>query len=154
MIVCGVPGSGKTWVCEQLTQKFKYIPHDHYIGRIGEPGRFGSADRPPSEKPFLDALEKAAMEGDQPVLTECPFAERELVTQLLRRGLSVDSVFIVEPVEIVRERYHKRSGKDISKSTETRCKTIVNRAVEWNKRYGRCESVLKYLQDLQLEPAP
>ncbi len=29
-LVCGVPGSGKTWVCKQLTDKFQYVAHDDY----------------------------------------------------------------------------------------------------------------------------
>lgn len=54
-LICGVPGSGKTWVCEHLKDKFNYIPHDEYL------------------KDHARVICEAAKVVKRSIITECPF---------------------------------------------------------------------------------
>ncbi len=132
MVVCGAPGSGKTWVCKQLIDKFEYVPHDKYI------------KVPRSE--FIDDLLTASTRG--PVVTECPFGETDLIAQVAAAGAMVDSVFIVEPVDTVAQRYRSREGKEPMKSILSRASNIEARAREWGKPFGTSEQVLEYLKNI------
>jgi len=130
IMVCGVPGSGKSWVCEQLKDKFTYVSHDDYIG-----------------KSLVDATIAATADG-KTVLIDCPFAERVLRDELIKRGVTVKPYFIVEPLTVVEARYLKRDGKALPKASATRASTIVNRAVEWGSPYGKSDVILKALRSL------
>ena len=57
-LICGVSGSGKTWVCKQLTNKYNYVPHDLNFANI------------------YQAISIAAQKSKNPIITECPFGER------------------------------------------------------------------------------
>ena len=41
-LVVGVPASGKSWVCEQLKDKFEYVHHDGFI-YLKQPGAYLNA---------------------------------------------------------------------------------------------------------------
>ena len=129
-LVCGVPGSGKTWVCEQLKDEFNYVPHDHHIGTIGHYiGRFGP-------------------ESKKPILTECPFAERIARDELERGGFTVIPIFVVEDVEVVKTRYLTQRSRESPKASVTRATTIINRADEWQAFRGTSQEVLEHLRDI------
>ncbi len=125
-LICGVPGSGKTWVCEQLKDKYEYVPHDLYMHNL--------------HHILLDRSETAK----KPMITECPFAEREFKQKLELRGLSVIPYFIVEPQEVVKTRYESR-GKPLPKNIWTRALTIRDRAIEWNCPHGTSLEILDKL---------
>lgn len=148
-MVCGVPGSGKTWVCEQLTEKFTYLKHDDYMNaaklRLVEQSPLGRATV--LEKDFVAAIIQAATK-DKPVLIDCPFAERELRKRIESIGLKVVPWFIVESTALVQERYKRRTGRDLPQNSVTRSATIVNRANEWKALHGKAEIVLKALQSV------
>lgn len=129
VIVCGVPGSGKTWACLQLRDKFYYLPHDEY------------------QKNLAEAVAKTAALCDQPVITECPFGERILKEKLETMGHKVTPYFIVEHPSVVKVRYEKRENRPVSQATLTRATTIMNRAKEWNAFFGTSQEVLKRLRD-------
>jgi gluconate kinase len=133
-VLCGVPGSGKTWVCSQLTDKFRFVAHDD------------------DYKSHPDRVIKAALENsgteNRPVLTDCPFAERELRDKLEGAGFRVVPIFIVEPPEVVSGRYLKRTGKPLPQNSLTRAVSILNRAKEWKARHGTSIEIRDYLQNL------
>ena len=136
-MVCGVPGSGKSWVCEQLTERFAYIKHDDYIGQKPH-----LATAPNN---FVAAIIAAATK-DKPVLIDCPFAERELRAKIEAVGLKVKPWFIVEPTEVVKSRYFSRTGRDLPQASVTRSVSIVNRANEWQAPHGPAVAVLEALK--------
>lgn len=140
-LLCGVPGSGKTWVANQLTDHFLYIAHDDYIGRI-EGGR---------KIPARDVVQAAvdyhdAQPNGRVFLLDCPFGERILKEKLEAQGFDVRPVFIVELPAVIAERYHKREGKPISKNNLTRAVSIKERAEEWKAPFGTSSEILAFLR--------
>ncbi len=129
-MVCGVPGSGKTWVCSQLLDKFEYISHDLYL------------------KDLVSEIGSRSLRSLKPILIDCPFGERKLKESLEEVQLEVIPLFIVENPETVKLRYETREGKPFSKSNYTRCSTISDRAKEWNAIQGTSEFILSYLNTL------
>lgn len=127
-MVCGVPGSGKTWVCTQLTGKFHYIPNDSFIGR--------------------DMATVINRSSTGTALTDCPFGERELKHKLERMGWIVKPYFIVEPASVVSTRYLKREGRPASQAILTRAETIKNKVQEWGAPSGTSEQILKMLKEV------
>ena len=129
-LVCGVSGSGKTWVCKQVTDKFNYIPHDEtYNDSIG-------------------AICGAATADKRPIITECPFAERLFKEKLEAAGFKVIPVFVVETPDVVADRHMKREGRPASKSALSRALTIQTRAEEWRAPFGPSHVVLDYLKSV------
>jgi gluconate kinase len=131
-LVCGVPGAGKSWVCNQLTEKFTYVPNDDYIG--GD---------------HLKEVYRAARASEKPVLVDCPFAERTVRDNLINNGVDVIPVFIVESPQTVKRRYESREGKPVSQSTLTRAMSIAQRAIQWRAFQGTSEKVLEHLKGVQ-----
>lgn len=132
-LVVGVPGSGKSWVCEQLTQRFEYVKHDEHINSGA-----------------LVPMTITAALGDKPVLLDCPFGERLLRGSLEAAGLKVEPFFIVEPTEVVQARYMAQRGKELPKASVTRSVTIQNRAIEWGARHGTADEVLRMLSEIPI----
>jgi hypothetical protein len=133
-LVVGVPGCGKSWVCNQLKEHFNYVPHDqHYNGHPR-------------------AIMEAAKTSKKHVLADCPFAERPLRDQLAKEHIEVIPVFIVEAPEVVKVRYESRAkplpGRAIPKGFMTRAKSIGARADEWKAFKGTSDEVLRHLLEL------
>lgn len=133
-LVVGTPGSGKSWVCNQLKNKFTYIEHDSYAK--AEPGAY-----------VRDAAEMASI-IDRPVLIETPFSVSQILEPLVAKGYIVYPVFIIETEEITSERYKAREGKEIPKGHLTRIKTYMERVKLYQAFSGTSEEVLKYLQNV------
>jgi uridine kinase len=129
-LIAGSPGSGKSWVCEQLTKAYKYIPHDDFIGK---------------EKEYHEALRISAKTGDVPVLTETPFSVSTIKDMLEKRGIPCVPLFIVEPVDVISKRYQQRKGEEIPKGHLTRQNTYLTRAKEWRCFVGTSSEVLQRL---------
>lgn len=127
-LICGVSGSGKTWVCNQLKEKFHYIPHDEHYNN------------------FTKVILNAALSADKDIITECPFGERIVRQDLEKYNIRVIPHFIVEPPELVAKRYQDRENKPIQKAAFTRASSILQRAQEWNAPYGKSEQILEMLQ--------
>ncbi len=127
-LLCGVPGSGKSWVIAQLGDKFHYVSHDAI--------------------PTRDKLVRhcyAAACGPRPVVVDCPFAERILREELEAYGMQVVPVFIVEAPSVIASRYAQREGKPATKATLTRALTIIDRANEWGAKYGTAIEIFRHL---------
>lgn len=131
-LICGVSGSGKSWICRQLTEKFEYIPHDEHFTNHAR------------------VIIETALIAKRPVITESPFGERVLREQIEKRGIPVIPYFVIEAPEVVRIRYYARERKALPKAAETRATTIRNRAREWNAPAGKSAEVLEMLKELKL----
>lgn len=130
-LICGVPGSGKSWVCEQLKDKFEYVSNDAHIGEN-----------------FEKAIFHAAKTAEKPILADCPFGERVLRDHLLGERLNVVPVFIVESPDVVSKRYFQREHHSPGQNVLTRCASIGARAAEWKAFRGTSEQVLEHLRSL------
>jgi gluconate kinase len=131
-LICGVPASGKSWVCRQLMDKFAYVPHDQYYNS------------------HVSIVSMTANLSGKPVITECPFAERETKEALEKNGIKVIPLFVIESPEVINARYQKRENKPLPKNTLTRASTILNRAVEWKAIHGTSQQILTKLKELPL----
>jgi gluconate kinase len=153
-LICGVQGSGKTWVCQQLREQseaYYYIPHDQcWYHKDTSPEEMPTAGwgPPGSISTHFPTLVGEADESDVPIITEVPFGERNLRDQLTSTGFRVTCIFVVEPVEVLKERYSKREGKPLSQSAITRSLTLEQRARDWDCFYGTSEEVLSHLLDI------
>lgn len=132
-LVCGVSGSGKTWVCEQVADKFHYVPHDMYPLSLA-----------------TECAYRADLYRDKAIITECPFAERVLRDTFIQRQFIVHPYFVIEAPNTCAERYLKREGKPIQKAALTRASTIVDRAIEWGAPYGTAEEILEMLRAVKV----
>ena len=130
-LLVGVPGSGKSWVCNQLKDKFEYLAHDDYIGM-----------------PYAKHASASARTGTKPVLIETPFSISQLKNPLEVSGNKVIPVFIIESEDVLKDRYYKRDKKLIPTGHLTRMKTYAERAKEWNAFMGTSQEVLEYLKSV------
>lgn len=122
-LVCGVSGSGKTWVCEQLTELYNWVPQANHFNN------------------HVKVLVNTARTSDKPVLTECPFAESFVRDSLENAGVTVYPYFVIEETKVVQERYLAREGKPLPKNAETRNTSIKERARDWKAPYGPSSSI-------------
>jgi len=135
-LVVGVPGSGKSWVCEQLNTECLYISHDLFsVGR--EAGTY-----------LNEVLRCASETNDKPLLIETPFSVSKLRDPLMNAGYVVVPVFIVETLETLTSRYEKREGKPLPKGNLTRMNTYAERAKELGAFSGTSLEVLDHLKGL------
>lgn len=129
-LICGVSGSGKTWVCKQLQDKFKYVPHDEHYTNI------------------YATVAHAAFSQPKPIITECPFGERIVRENLKDMGFDVVPVFVAEDPNLIAMRYFQRERKPIRKEAYTRASKIIERANDWGAYYGTSQQVLDHLKVL------
>lgn len=130
-LICGVPGSGKTWVCNQLTDKFTYIANDDFIG----------------SDPIKEAY-RASRSSEKPVLFDCPFGERLVRDNLINKGCQVIPVFVIEDPQTTKKRYESREGKPFPSQHLTRSMSIGARAEQWRAKSGTSEEILQYLRGI------
>lgn len=133
-LVVAVPGSGKSWVCDQLTDLFHYVHHDGYIGHIKHP------------EAYVDAILEATETAKKPLLTEAPFSISKIKDPLEAAGHKVKPVFIIEDPAVLSARYLKREKKPIPKGHLTRMGTYAARAKAWKAFTGTSQEVLDYLK--------
>lgn len=143
-ILAASPGSGKSWVAEQLKHKFHYVPHDKH----------GQGSFPD----YVRIIASEAQKSDKPVICDTPFSLSQVMGPLQERGFKVHPVFIIESPELTKERYEKREHirakeqnrywKPIPPGHLTRIRTFLERAKALNAPYGTSEQILKYLQEV------
>lgn len=150
-LIVGVPGSGKTWVCKQVTDKFHYVAHDRCWRH---PTLFPDKNDPDPKFPsgakstHVETIVYESRLTDKPIITECPFNEREISSEMQRKGLVVIPIFIVETPLTIKRRYEQRDGKPIPEHFMTRANSIKGRAIEWRARFGTSEQVVTLLREL------
>lgn len=135
-LVVGVPSSGKSWVCEQLREKFEYVRHDDH-----------------QDGGYVDAI--LADRGEKPVLCETPFSISQIMEPLLAAGRKVIPVFVIEEPQVLIDRYQRRqeekgtppeNQKPIPSGHLTRQKTYADRARAHSAFAGTSAQVLEHLR--------
>jgi len=151
-LVIGVPGSGKSWVCRQLTDTFHYVPHDKawtHPTQKPVPAAEADAEWPKGAKSnHLEVLLRAAKTATKPVITEVPFGERRLRDQLSAAGVKVHPVFVVTDPDTVARRFLHREGKRPQPGTMKRAADMQARAKDWHAFAGTSQEVLDHLNGL------
>lgn len=133
-LLVGVPASGKSWVSDQLKDKYEVIEHDLY--------RLKPA--------YISALLSAASKGsNKPILANTPFGMSEIQASLVANGHKVNPVFILESPDTLQTRYKARAGQDIPKGHLTRQETYRQRADETKAFKGTSQDVLNHLQTIK-----
>jgi gluconate kinase len=132
-LLVGVPGSGKSWVADQVGEKFEYVRNDDFMKQKGG---------------YLTALIDRAQSAIKPILCEAPFSISELKDPLERAGHKVIPVFIIENPWVVAERYAKRENKLIPRGHLTRMETYRQRAEQWDSFKGTSSEVLEHLKSI------
>lgn len=128
-LLCGVPGSGKTWVGTQLS-KFNWVPHDdHDVSK------------------YHTELIRAAKTSTKPVLAEAPFRISTLIKQLEGAGLKVKTYYITAPEKVIRDRYQKRSKKPFPKQHSTNLRRYDSKQWDVRGTSGQIFDELKKVQD-------
>lgn len=135
-MVVGCPGAGKSWVCEQLTDKFKYVHHDGFIYLKTGP------------KAYVDAILEAAEDekNKKPILIEAPFSISQTKDPLEAKGYPVECVYIIEDHRVIADRYKKRDSKEIPRGHLTRQNTYLQRAKNSKAFTGTSDEVLEHLK--------
>lgn len=134
-VLVGVPGVGKSWVAEQLKDRFAYISHDEYIG--GD---------------YLKAITHAARTASHPVLCETPFSLSLIAVCLSDLGLTMVPVYIVgeeSRLKLVWE--HRGTLPSARQGHLTRQKTYITRAAQTGAYVGTSTQVVEYLKHLKLD---
>lgn len=133
-LVVGCPGSGKSWVCEQLTDRYHYVPHDQFVAT--------------SHGAYLGAIIRHSRTATRRLLIETPFSVSKIMEPLHGMGISVLPVFIQEHPEVIRQRYWAREGRDIPPGHLTRQETYRQRAEALGAFQGTSSQVLAHLRKL------
>lgn len=138
--LCGVPGSGKSWVAShpEIQDKYFYIHHDGFI-YLKQPGV------------YVQAILELAPNAKKPILIEAPFSVRDTTDPLEEAGYVVEPVYILEDPDILRHRYENdpnRDGKPLPKGHLTRMATYAARAKSGNRFGGNSSQVLEYLKSI------
>jgi hypothetical protein len=128
-MVVGCPGSGKSWVCERLTDLFHYVRHDAFLG--------GN---------YLREIDRQMAAATKPLLIETPFSVSQIKDPLEAAGIKVTPVFIQEDQAVIRNRYRLREGKPIPPGHLTRQETYRQRALAWGAFQGTSSQVLAHLK--------
>lgn len=127
-MVCGVSGSGKSWVCNQLIDKFYYV----------------SYDSTPKNKHLRSIIENPT---DKPVLYDPPI---KISTFIKRNSHQFDirPIFIIEDEITIRARLKARGG-NWTESAANRMRAIDARTKKYGVFSGTSCQVLEYLRSLQ-----
>lgn len=139
-MVVGCPGSGKSWVCDQLKDKYHYINHDAYIGMAGDK--------------YVREIIKQSGLANKHILIETPFSMSKIREPLEKQGFKVVPVFIQEDHGTIQNRYEKRENKPIPQGHLTRQNTYLDRAKEGSHFFGTTNQVLEYLNNVNEKPEP
>lgn len=133
-MLVGCPGTGKTWVANQMKDAMNHIPHDNFLKN-----RQGYLNQIAAQ--FKDQNNK------KPILIETPFSVSQLREPLEQQGIKVECVYIQEPSGTIENRYFNRDGKTIPQGHLTRQETYKERAKESGSFFGTSQQVLDYLKN-------
>lgn len=135
-LIVGVPGSGKTWITEQIKDRFNFVHHDGFIGHINQP------------EAYVQAILDAAEGSTTPILAEAPFSVSSIKAPLEEAGHKVVPLVIAENPQVIAERYRNRESREIPKGHLTRLQTYLDRAKEHGWYKGTSAEVLEHLKGL------
>lgn len=135
-LVVGCPGSGKSWVCDQLKNKYQYVRHDDF--KIG----------------YVDEIAKQAKTATKPLLIETPFSVSQVKEPLEKQGFEVVPVYIQEDASVIKQRYRAREGKDIPAGHLSRQATYAQRAAAQGAFSGSSTEILARLHSAVPDKMP
>ena len=129
-MVCGASGSGKSWVCRQLTEQYNYISYDEN-----------------SKKKHIDLLKGA--DQSRPTLYDPPI---KISTFIKRHSheFHIVPIFIIEDVNIVKDRILGRGG-EWTDFIGRRCEAMKKRNAKYGVFSGTSQEVLDYLLRLTIQ---
>lgn len=130
-MVVGCPGSGKSWVCNQIKDHFTFVHHDAYIGMEG-----GT---------YVKEILKEAQTAKKPLLIEAPFSISQIADPLKAQGFNIHYAFIQEHPLTISTRYLDREKKKIPQGHLTRQETYLKRAKELGAFHGTSRQVMDHL---------
>lgn len=137
-ILVGASGSGKTWIANQITDKYTYVPHDKYGLK--------------SNQDYIKAISAIANASQKPVVCDTPFSLSQIQDPLSEMGYMVRPIFVVETPSTTRQRYEaryttERKGQEIMpKGHLSRIETYRKRAEELNAPVGTSSEILDYMR--------
>lgn len=131
VILVGSPGVGKTWVSNQLKDKFNVIEHDDFK----------------TENGYIFELSRQARSSTKKILANTPFGLSQIMGELQSKNLKVSPVFIIEAPQTLISRYEADRGKKIPPGHLTRQNTYRDRAKDLNAFSGTSSEVLKHLME-------
>jgi transposase-like protein len=129
-LVCGVPGAGKSWICEQLKDKINYISYDDTK----------------NDEERLTLLRNTAISLYDPTFKISTFIKR------YSHEFNLIPLFIIEKEETLKERLIGRGG-EWTESLTRRIIAIDSRSKKYGQFSGTSQEVLNYLKS-QLLDAP
>jgi hypothetical protein len=125
-LVSGISGSGKSWVCEQLLDKFTYVSYDRE-----------------QRRDHLDLLKATT---GKPKLYDPSIK----ISTFIRRYsylFDIRPVFIIENESVIRDRLEIRGGV-FTDYAPRRMKVIASRAAKYGVFSGTSSEVLDYLKSV------
>ena len=128
-LVVGCPGSGKSWVCNQVAKQYHYVRHDDYI-----------------ERNYVSEIVKQSKTATKPLLIETPFSVSQIKEPLEKQGFEVVPLYIQERPEAIKQRYREREGRDIPEGHLTRQQTYAQRAATQGAFAGSSTDILQRLR--------
>lgn len=138
-MVVGVPCSGKSWVCERLTDRYTYVRHDDYIATKGP-------------NAYLEAIRRASETSTLPLLIETPFSMSQIEEPLEAKGFNVTAVFILEGGDVLNEWYKARENAPIPTQHLSRQGTYRTRAEDRQAMRGTSPEIFEFLKLLRRYP--
>ena len=133
-IVCGVPGSGKTWVLSHLekvskdtSSRVSFVHHDDFIGRPDA---------------FRSEILRWHLGGDH-VVADCPLQVRGLLATI-----SAIPVFVIPDPVITAAQYEYRERRAIPKQHLGRIPHMRKLASDYGAFVGDSTNVLKHLKEV------
>lgn len=127
-MICGVPGSGKTWVATQLNQ-FDYIAHDNHPVAT-----------------YHSALIRAANTSTRPILAEAPFRISVLIDQIRAAGIKVVTYYITDDESKIKLQYEQRDHKPFPKQHTTNLHKYNQRAWDYKGYPAQILEILKQVK--------
>lgn len=128
-LVAGVPASGKSWLCRQLTGQFDHVAHDDYIG-----------------KDYVGEITKRGHAAGKPLLIETPFSVSKIREPLQQSGFDVTTLYVQEKSAELARRYKERAGLNLPTGHLTRQETYAQRAKTEGAFIGSSTDVLNRLR--------
>lgn len=124
-LICGVSGSGKSWICEQLKDKFSYISYDNN-----------------KKASHLDLIREA----DKPVLYDLSVNVSTFINRN-KDEFDITPIFVMGDFLTVKSQLVSRGGK-VTKSLYRRWKIMKSRYNKYGTFIGSSNEVFKYLKAL------
>jgi predicted RNA-binding Zn-ribbon protein involved in translation (DUF1610 family) len=130
IIVCGPSGSGKSWVCNQLSDEYSYV----------------SFDKVPKEQHLLKIMQLASQCPNKPVLYD-PFRKASTIFSRYSQVWPCELIAIDESLDTICERIASRGGvpdrDEIAKAVKRHQSTVAKSHFS-----GTSTEVLNYLRSI------